>query len=62
MWSVVEFSDDAAVEAVPCYWVKNNKCAWPKKNSKQFINRRTKPDEIDFYFYTAHKLGKDVGM
>lgn len=32
MCSVVEFKDDNSVEAVPLYWLKNKKCAWPKKN------------------------------
>ncbi|XP_060846836.1 uncharacterized protein LOC132932270 [Rhopalosiphum padi] len=59
MWSVVEFIDDRSVEVVPAYWLNKNKCAWPKKNSKKFIQKRVKPNEIDFDFLKARKLGKD---
>jgi len=62
MWSVVEFIDDRSVEVVPAYWLNKNKCAWPKKNSKKFIQKRVKPNEIDFDFLKARKLGKDRGI
>lgn len=62
MWSVVEFIDDNSVEVVPSYWLNKNKCAWPKKNSKKFIQRKTKPNEIEFDFLQARKLGKYRGM
>lgn len=39
-----------------------DKCVWSKKNSKKFIDKRTKPDEIDFDYFKACKPGKDVGM
>ncbi|CAI6371258.1 unnamed protein product [Macrosiphum euphorbiae] len=59
MWSVVEFFDDNSVEVVPAYWLNKNTCAWPKKNSKKFIQKRIKPNEIEFDFLKARKMGKD---
>lgn len=59
MWSIVVFDDDKSVEAVPAYWLQNNKCAWPKK---RFLDRRIKPNEIDFDYLPARKLGENVGM
>ncbi|XP_026819536.1 uncharacterized protein LOC113558259, partial [Rhopalosiphum maidis] len=53
-WSAVEFIDDRSVEVVPAYWLNKNKRAWPKK-----IQKRVKPNEIEFDFLKAHKLGKD---
>lgn len=62
MWSIVEFVDDKTVEAVPNYWFKNQKCAWPKKNIKKMIQTRVYPNVLDFNFYAARKIGKDIGM
>jgi len=62
MWSVVAFDDDESVEAVPAYWFQNNKCAWPKKNYKKFLDRRIQPNEVDFDYLPARKLGKNIGM
>jgi len=28
-YSVVVFTEDNSIEAVPTNWFKNNKCAWP---------------------------------
>jgi len=62
MWSVVEFNDDRSVEAVPSFWIKNKKCTWPKKNSKQTIERRRLPNELEFDFLKARVLGNNIGM
>lgn len=62
MWSVVEFNDDRSVEAVPSYWIKNDKCAWPKKNSKKMIERRIKPNVLEFDFLNVRVLGSKIGM
>jgi len=62
MWSVVEFNDDRSVEAVPLFWIKIKRCAWPKKNSKQMIERRRQPNEIEFDFLKARVLGNNIGM
>lgn len=61
MWAVVEFNDDRSVEAVPSFWIKNKRCAWPKKNSKQMIERRRQPNEIEFDFLKARVLGNNIG-
>lgn len=64
MWSIVVFNDDQSVEAVPSYWFNNdnNMCAWPKKNSKKCLVGRVVPNKIDFDYYSARKLGKNIGM
>jgi len=62
MWSVVEFNDDRSVEAVPSFWIKNKKCAWPKKNSKKNDERRCQPNEIEFDFLKVRVLGNNIGM
>lgn len=62
MGSVVVFNDDNSVESVPSFWIKNKKCAWPKKNSKQMIGRRSQPNEIEFDFLNARVLGNNIGM
>jgi len=52
MWNVIHFLKDNLVESVPNFWFnKNNKtCAWPllKSSTKKMIERRIKPNEIDF--------------
>ncbi|KAL5239201.1 hypothetical protein ACI65C_006611 [Semiaphis heraclei] len=59
-YKYVEFLDDKTVEAVPNYWFKNQKCAWPKKNTKQMIQKRVYPNVLDFNFFAARKMGKDI--
>ncbi|XP_060870550.1 uncharacterized protein LOC132944985 [Metopolophium dirhodum] len=44
---------------VPAYWLNKNTCAWLKRNSKKFIQKKTKPNEIEFDFLKARKMGKD---
>lgn len=39
MWSVIIFEKDNSIEAVPSTWYFKNKCAWPKKNPKKFIEK-----------------------
>ncbi|XP_060859819.1 uncharacterized protein LOC132937008 [Metopolophium dirhodum] len=60
MWSIIEFVDEKTVEAVPNYWFKNQKCAWPKKNVKKMIQNRVYPNVLDFNFHAARKIGKDI--
>jgi len=43
MWSVVEFNDDRSVEAVPSFWIKNKKCAWPKKTQNKWLKGDVNP-------------------
>lgn len=61
MWSVIIFEKDNSIEAVPSTWYFKNKCAWPKKNPKKFIEKQVAPNKTDFYFLRARKIGKDVG-
>jgi len=59
MWSVVNFKNDNTVETVPSFWMKKDKCAWPKKNPTMFIKRRLLPNKFDFEYLDARKIGKD---
>ncbi|CAI6363437.1 unnamed protein product [Macrosiphum euphorbiae] len=62
MWSVVHFLDDSSVEAVPSYWVDNDKCAWPKNNYRaaKLRDNRAKPNKFEFDFYRAKVLSKNI--
>ncbi|XP_022163431.1 uncharacterized protein LOC111028940 [Myzus persicae] len=61
MWSVVNIKNDNSVETVPSFWMKKDKCAWPKKNPTMFIKRRILPNKFDFEYLDARKIGKDYG-
>lgn len=63
MWTIVCFDADNSVEVVPEFWFHNGSCAWPKKNSnsKKFIEKRLKPNEIEFDYYNARSLSKNIG-
>lgn len=57
-WIIVVFSEDNSVEVVPYSWLKKGICAWPKaKQAKKIIEKRIKPNNIDFNFYNARQLG-----
>lgn len=59
MWSIVIFSSDNSVAAVPSHWYKNGQCAWPKKyikNKNKFIERRSIANTLEFDFFSARKL------
>jgi len=38
MWSIVLFENENTVKVVPAHWIKNNVCAWPKKDVKKMLN------------------------
>lgn len=59
MWFVVHFFNDESVEAVPDTWLKKNQCAWPndKKNVKKYIEKRIIPNQLEFKWLPARKLG-----
>ncbi|XP_022162449.1 uncharacterized protein LOC111028210 [Myzus persicae] len=61
-WIIVIFNNDNSVEAVPDIWLKKNNCAWPAKSKqiKKYIERRVKPNNNDFTFFNARKLGNKV--
>jgi len=61
MWSVVNFINDNTVETVPSFWLRKDKCAWPRKNPTMFIKRRSLPNKFDFVYLDARKIGKDYG-
>lgn len=61
MWSIVEFIDEHTIEVVPAHWVKNKQCAWPKKNVKSNIERRTIPNIFDFDYYASRVIKKSIG-
>jgi len=59
MWFVVHFFNDESVEAVPDTWLKKNSCAWPKdkKHIKRCIEKRVIPNQLEFLWLPARKLG-----
>lgn len=61
MWIIVSFNDEDAVEAVPAHWMKNNMCAWPKKDIKKHIQCRTIPNKLDFNYFKSRILKKGIG-
>lgn len=59
-YSVVEFIEDHAIEAVPTNWLKKNICAWPKtknpSNIRKLIERRSDPNDTEFTFFKVAVL------
>lgn len=63
MWSIVCFDEENCVEVVPDYWQKNGVCAWPKKsvkNCKKYIEKRVEPNEIEFDYFKARIISKNI--
>lgn len=62
VYTVVHFENDDTVEAVPNYWFRKNKCAWPIKwNIQRCIEKKTKPNNVEFIFLKARKLCGEIG-
>lgn len=61
MWTIVYFLNDNSIEAIPSHWVKKNTSAWPKKNTKKHIERRSFPNNYDFVFYPSRVIKKNIG-
>lgn len=64
MWSVVSFDDENTVECVPNSWFRNNVCAWPNKNLKNYkkaIEYRYNPNNLDYDYFKARLLSTDIG-
>jgi len=61
-YSVVHFTKDNSVEAVPSIWVKGNFCAWPNNKSltSKYITNRRLPNEIEFKYYKIRVLCKSI--
>jgi hypothetical protein len=59
-YSVVEFTEDNSLEAVPTNWLKKNKCDWPiTKNYstiRKLIERKSVPNEIEYTYFNARLL------
>lgn len=56
MWSIVNFTKDNTVSAVPSHWWKNGYCAWPKpsvKNASMLLQKRSIPNKFDYDFFKA---------
>lgn len=62
MWTVVNFQSDNLVAAVPKFWYRNSMCAWPKKFNSKLITKRAKPNTLEFSYFKAKVLFKNIGM
>jgi len=63
MWSVVSFDDENTVECVPSFWFKNNACAWPNKNLKNYkkaVEHRYNPNNFEYDYFKARLLSTDI--
>uniref|UniRef100_A0A2S2QYK4 DUF4806 domain-containing protein n=1 Tax=Sipha flava TaxID=143950 RepID=A0A2S2QYK4_9HEMI len=60
MWTVVHFTNENAVEAVPSHWVKKDVCGWPKKNIKKHIHHRSIVNTFDFDYFPSRTLNKGI--
>lgn len=61
MWIVVCFEDNT-IAAVPQFWFERGTCAWPKKSPKKFIERRIKPNELDFIYLKSKIIKNNISM
>lgn len=58
-YSIIVFTEDNTVEAVPTSWVKkkDGTCAWPTTKSRsvimKLIEKKSVPNEIQFKYYKA---------
>lgn len=59
-YSVVEFTEDNTLEAVPTNWLKKNKCAWPTTKNystiRKLIERNCVPNEVEYTYFNARVL------
>ncbi|KAF0710392.1 DUF4806 domain-containing protein, partial [Aphis craccivora] len=64
MWSVVSFDDENTVECVPNFWFKNNACAWPNKNLKNYkkaVEHCYNPNNFEYDYFNARLLSTYIG-
>lgn len=61
MWMVVLFENDNTLAAVPEFWHCKGICAWPKKVTTKIIQKRTKPNDLEFSYYKAKVLFSHIG-
>lgn len=65
-YSVIVFTEDNTVEAVPSRWVKkkDGTCAWPTTKSRclimKLIEKKSVPNEVQYKYYKA-KVMKTCG-
>lgn len=60
MWSIILFENENTIEVVPAHWVKNNACAWPKKDVKINFERRVLANKFDFDYFASRTLPKNI--
>lgn len=64
MWSIVCFTNENTIECIPNFWFKNSLCAWPNKHckikSRLAVERRLAPNSIEFDYYEARLLARDI--
>ncbi|XP_025192773.1 uncharacterized protein LOC112592846 [Melanaphis sacchari] len=60
MWSVVCFTEDNTVAAVPKFWYRDGYCAWPNRSFQKYIDRRVNPNELEFTHFKAKVLHTDI--
>ncbi|CAI6353126.1 unnamed protein product [Macrosiphum euphorbiae] len=60
MWSVVCFTGDNTVAAVPKFWYRDGYCAWPNKFIRKNIERRVNPNELEFTHFKSKVLHTDI--
>lgn len=61
MWRVIIFEVDNSLAAVPSFWYQNGICWWPNKNTKKNVERRIKPNELEFSKFKAKILFDHIG-
>jgi len=64
MWSIVCFTNENTIECVPNFWFKKSLCAWPNKDckikSQLAVKRGLAPNSIEFDYYEARPLARDI--
>lgn len=64
MWLIVLFTTHDEVEAVPKHWVKDGKCAWPKKKTaaQRLIEKRSEPNVMDYDYFDVRVICSVEGI
>lgn len=62
MWTVVLFDVDNTLAAVPAFWFQNGNCWWPTNNVVKHIQKRTRPNELEFSSFKAKMMFEHIGL
>lgn len=67
VYSIIIFTKENSVSAVPSIWYSNGKCAWPKPSHSismvnKLISRRSPYNAIDFDIFDARELKNNIGQ